>query len=200
MCASFFYFRIKKKEWRARAKLIAGLGYNCVDVYFPWNYHETAPGEFDFSGERDLDYFLSICEENNLYVMARPGPYICSEWDGGGLPAWVLCNPGVRQNEPAYLRQVERWYSRILPLLAHHQHSGRGGGCIILLQLENELDFFDCKDVGGYVERLRDMALSHRITVPLFTCAGQGDIKRSGGLIGHCREDFSENREAFDEW
>ena len=184
MCASFFYFRIKKKEWRARAKLIAGLGYNCVDVYFPWNYHETAPGEFDFSGERDLDCFLSICEENNLYVMARPGPYICSEWDGGGLPAWVLCDPGVRQNEPAYLRQVERWYSRILPLLAHHQHSGRGGGCIILLQLENELDFFDCKDVGGYVERLRDMALSHRITVPLFTCAGQGDIKRSGGLTG----------------
>ena len=90
LCASFFYFRIPRKEWASRAKLIAALGYNCVDVYFPWNYHETQPGVFDFSGERDVDSFLRICEENRLYVIARPGPYICSEWDGGALPGWVL--------------------------------------------------------------------------------------------------------------
>lgn len=164
--------------------MIAALGYNCVDVYFPWNYHERNPGEFDFSGERDVAGFLQICEENNLYVVARPGPYICSEWDGGGLPAWVLCDSEIRQNAPGYLQEVERWYDRILPILASHQRSEREDGCIILMQLENELDFFDCKDVEGYVQSLRAMALGRRITVPLFTCAGQGDVKRSGGLAG----------------
>ena len=182
LCASFFYFRIQKKEWASRAKLISDLGYNCVDIYFPWNFHETEPGMFDFTEERDVDSFLKICEENNLYVVARPGPYICSEWDGGALPSWVICNHDIRQNDEKYLAEVKRWYDNILPIIARHQIGEDSNGSVILLQLENELDFFDCQDVEGYISNLRDMALDHGIKVPLFTCAGQGDIKRSGGL------------------
>lgn len=180
LCASFFYFRIPKKEWASRAKLISSLGYNCVDVYFPWNFHEKEPGEFDFSGDRDVSLFLNICAENNLFVIARPGPYICSEWDGGGLPAWIICGTEIRQNDEIYLAEVRRWFDRILPIIAEHQIGKKGS--VILLQLENELDFFDCGDVAGYIGHLREMALDNGITIPLFACAGQGDIKRSGGL------------------
>ena len=180
LCASFFYFRIPQKEWESRARLIAALGYNCVDVYFPWNFHEIEPGTFDFSGDRDISLFLKICAENNLFVIARPGPYICSEWDGGGLPSWVICDTDIRQNDKMYLGQVAGWFDHILPMIARHQSNESGS--VILLQLENELDFFDCEDVEGYIARLRDMALDNGITVPLFACAGQGDIKRSGGL------------------
>lgn len=181
LCASFFYFRIQKKEWAARAKLISSLGYNCVDIYFPWNFHEIEPGMFDFSEERDVDCFLKICEENNLFVVARPGPYICSEWDGGALPAWVLCNNEIRQNDESYLIEVKKWFDKILPIIEKHQ-IGKEKGSVILLQLENELDFFDCDDVEGYIEHLKKLALDKGITVPLIACAGQGDIKRSGGL------------------
>lgn len=180
LCASFFYFRIPKKEWASRAKLISSLGYNCVDIYFPWNFHEIEPGTFDFSEDRDVDSFLRICEENNLFVIARPGPYICSEWDGGGLPSWVICNTEIRQNDPWYLAEVKKWFDRILPIIARHQIDENGS--VILLQLENELDFFDCDDVEGYIGSLREMALSNGITIPLFACAGQGDIQRSGGM------------------
>lgn len=182
LCASFFYFRIPKKNWASRARLLSSLGYNCVDIYFPWNFHESEPGMTDFSEERDVDCFLRICEENNLFVIARPGPYICSEWDGGGLPSWVICGNEIRQNDGQYLMEVKKWYDKILPIIARHQIGGLENGSVILLQLENELDFFDCLDVTGYMEGLRKMALDNGITVPLFACAGQGDIKRSGGL------------------
>jgi beta-galactosidase len=182
LCASFFYFRIQKKEWASRAKLISALGYNCVDIYFPWNFHETEPGMFDFSEERDVDCFLKICEENNLFVVARPGPYICSEWDGGALPSWVIYNNDIRQNDEKYLAEVRKWFDKILPIIARHQIGENSNGSVILLQLENELDFFDCGDVEGYIGNLKQMAFEHGITVPLFACAGQGDIKRSGGL------------------
>ncbi len=182
LCSSFFYFRIPPKEWESRAKLISSLGYNCVDVYFPWNFHETEPGIFDFSEERDIERFLEICERNSLFVVARPGPYICAEWDGGGLPAWVLSEYEIRQNDKGYLAEVEKWFDTILPIIAKHQIDDRGNGCVIFLQLENELDFFDCSDAEGYIENLKKMALSNGIGVPLFVCAGQGDVKRSGGL------------------
>ena len=182
LCASFYYFRILKKEWAKRAKLISDLGYNCVDIYFPWNFHETEPGLFDFTEERDVDCFLNICEANNLFVVARPGPYICSEWDGGALPSWVICNTKIRQNDAKYLAEVRKWYDKILPIIKKHQITEKSEGSVILLQLENELDFFDCDDVEGYIGSLKQMAIDQGITVPLFACAGQGDIKRSGGL------------------
>ncbi|MEU9835105.1 beta-galactosidase [Streptosporangium sp. NPDC048047] len=178
LCASLFYFRIPRGLWRERLRAVRESGYPCVDVYFPWNHHELAPGEWDFTGERDVAAFLAMAHEEGLLVLARPGPYICSEWDGGGLPAWLPLVEGlrVRQCEPRYLAHVRHWYDRILPLL-------RECPAVALVQLENELDFFDCDDPAGYVTALRDMALEHGIDVPLVACAGQGDLARASGEV-----------------
>ncbi len=188
LCASLFYFRLPRAQWRARLAQVAESGYTCVDVYLPWNFHELAPGEWDFSGERDVAAFLDLARDAGLHVIARPGPYICSEWDGGALPAWLTLDPElrVRQNEPRYLAQVERWFDRILPILAARQVDPGGtpsAGSIIAVQLENELDFFDCHDRTGYLSALRDLARAGGIRVPLIACAGQGDLAGATGDV-----------------
>lgn len=181
LCASLFYFRIPRDEWEDRIRKLKASGYNCADVYFPWNYHETAPGQWDFGGDRDAEEFLRLLESNGLFVIARPGPYICSEWDGGGIPAWVLTDRTlrIRQNDPDYLGHVRRWYEKILPVIAAHQADK--GGSVILMQLENELDFYDCDDSRGYMDALRGMAREMGITVPVFGCAGQSDANAATG-------------------
>ncbi|MDQ8734320.1 beta-galactosidase [Paenibacillus sp. LHD-38] len=181
LCASLFYFRIPRALWKERMAQLKAFGYNSIDVYFPWNYHETAEGKWDFSGERDVSEFLAAAAEAGLYVVARPGPYICSEWDGGALPAYLLTKElKLRDNDEGFLSYVAKWFDRILPLLKQYQ-AGEGG-TVIGVQLDNELDFYDCHDPKGYISALRDMALSHGITVPLFACAGQGGILQASGL------------------
>ncbi|MBO3103937.1 beta-galactosidase [Cellulomonas fengjieae] len=183
LCASLFYFRMPRETWAARLAQVRASGYTVIDVYLPWNFHELAPGEWDFDGRRDVGAFLDLAHEAGLAVIARPGPYICSEWDGGALPAWLPLTPGLglRQAEPLYLEQVRRWFDQALPLLASRQH-GRGGS-VVAVQLENELDFFDTADRPAYVRALRDMALAHGITVPLIACAGQGDTSGATGDV-----------------
>ncbi|MEJ3747353.1 beta-galactosidase [Actinomycetes bacterium KLBMP 9797] len=183
LCASLFYFRLPREEWAARLAQVRASGYTCVDVYLPWNFHETAPGQWSFDGRRDVATFLDLAHEAGLYVIARPGPYICSEWDGGALPAWLGLDPQlrVRQNEPRFLAEVSRWFDQVLPLLAARQYPA--GGSIIMVQLENELDFFDCADRTGYLTALRDQAVAHGITVPLIACAGQGDLAGATGDV-----------------
>lgn len=181
LCASLFYFRIPRALWKERMEQVKAFGYNSIDVYFPWNYHEKNEGEWDFSGERDISAFLTAAAETGLYVVARPGPYICSEWDGGALPAYLLTKElKLRDNDEGFLSYVAKWFDRILPLLKQYQ-AGEGG-TVIGVQLDNELDFYDCHDPKGYISALRDMALSHGITVPLFACAGQGGILQASGL------------------
>ncbi|MFF1820751.1 beta-galactosidase [Kribbella sp. NPDC058245] len=181
LCASLFYFRLPREQWRARLDQVRASGYTCVDVYLPWNFHELAPGRWDFEGRRDVAAFLDLAHEAGLSVIARPGPYICSEWDGGALPAWLGLDPElqVRQNEPRFLEQVAAWFDQVLPIVAARQHSV--GGPVIMVQLENELDFFDCTDRPGYLTALRKLAIGHGITVPLIACAGQGDLYGATG-------------------
>ncbi|MET9787742.1 beta-galactosidase [Streptomyces canus] len=183
LCASLFYFRLPREQWRARLEQVRDSGYTCVDVYLPWNFHELAPGRWSFDGRRDVAAFLDLAQETGLYVIARPGPYICSEWDGGALPAWLGLDPDlrVRQHEPRFLAQVTAWFDQVLPLLAERQYPANGP--VIMVQLENELDFFDCEDRAGYLTALRDQALSHGITVPLIACSGQGDIEGATGDV-----------------
>ncbi|GAA4061020.1 beta-galactosidase [Streptomyces shaanxiensis] len=181
LCASLFYFRLPVEQWRERLAQVRASGYTCVDVYLPWNFHELAPGRWSFEGRRDVAAFLDLAHEEGLYVIARPGPYICSEWDGGALPAWLGLDPElrVRQNEPRYLEQVIAWFDQVLPLLAERQYPANGP--VIMVQLENELDFFDCADRTGYLTALREAALGHGITVPLIACSGQGDLAGATG-------------------
>lgn len=182
LCASLFYFRIPRALWKDRLEKAKKYGYNCIDVYFPWNYHERQEGVWDFRGEKDAQQFLQLAADAGLLVIARPGPYICSEWDGGALPAYLLTkeNMRLRDNNPHFLQHVERWYERIMPILREAQW-GRGG-TVIAVQLDNELDFYGCEDPNGYISALRDMALHHGITVPLVACAGQGGIYEASGL------------------
>jgi len=185
LCASLFYFRLPREVWEARLAQVRATGYRAIDVYLPWNFHETAPDVWDFEGRRDVGEFLDLAHAAGLAVIARPGPYICSEWDGGALPAWLALEDGLqlRQAEPKFLAQVRRWFDRALPILAERQW-GRGGS-VIAVQLENELDFFDTRDRHAYITALRDMAIAHGIEVPLVACAGQGDLNgATGGVEG----------------
>jgi hypothetical protein len=183
LCASLFYFRLPREVWADRLAQVAASGYTLVDVYVPWNFHETAPGRWDFTGRRDVGAFLDLARDAGLGVIARPGPYICSEWDGGALPAWLTLEDGLalRQAEPRYLGHVEAWFDQVLPLLAARQRDR--GGAVVALQVENELDFFDTADRPAYLTRLRDLALRHGVGVPLVACAGQGDLTGATGGV-----------------
>lgn len=181
LASSLFYFRIPRERWDRRMKLLKTAGYNAIDVYFPWNYHEISPGVWDFQKNRDVEYFLKLARENELFVIARPGPYICSEWDGGAIPAWLYADGiPVRQDDPAFLKAMHAWYSHILPILSEYQITRQG--TVVCMQIENELDFYDCKSPVTYMGKLKKMAESFGMEVPLFYCCGQDDIVKSGGL------------------
>ena len=190
LCASLFYFRIPREDWQRRMQDLRACGYNCIDVYFPWNFHELHPDDWCFEGMHDCAAFLDLAAENNLYVIARPGPYICSEWDGGALPAWLgdVCSV-IRQNDPDYLRYLSRWLRRILPIIAAHE-AGKGGS-VVAVQLENEMDFFACGEPEAYMAKLESLAREIGITVPLIACAGECDIQGAGGTAGQMRPSFN---------
>lgn len=190
ICASLFYFRIPSELWHDRIRKIKKIGYNCVDVYFPWNYHAVSPGEWDFSAQKNIEDFLELLSREQMYVIARPGPYICSEWDGGAIPAWVLTGDlPIREADEKFLGKVEEWYSRILPKIARYQCTK--GGTVVMLQLDNELDFFDCQDPKAYMGELKNMAIKYGIEVPLVGCAGQGSVERATGCVNGIEPTFN---------
>lgn len=180
LCASLFYFRIPREDWEERMHQLRMTGYNCIDVYIPWNFHELQPGRWDFEEMHDVAAFLALAARNDLYVVARPGPYICSEWDGGALPGW-LYEEGMplRQNDPRYLERLGVWLKKILPVVAENE-VGRGGS-VVAVQLENEMDFFACAQPEGYTAWLRDTARACGVRVPLTVCVGQCDVQGAGG-------------------
>ncbi|HWC81196.1 MAG TPA: beta-galactosidase, partial [Pseudonocardiaceae bacterium] len=112
-------------------------GYDAVTVYFDWDYSSPSPGSYNFTGVRDMNTFLNLAQQAGLYVIARPGPYINAETDGGGIPSWVLTSPnGYRSDVQPYLSAAEQWLSEIDPIIAAHQITR--GGDVILYQVENE--------------------------------------------------------------
>jgi len=182
LCASLFYFRIPRGHWRDRMLQLRAYGYNCIDVYFPWNWHEIREGVWEMDGEKDVAAFLQTAAEVGLWVVARPGPYICSEWDGGGLPAYLHTKEGmvIRDNNQPFLNAVTHWFDQVMPILARYQIGEEG--TIICVQLDNELDFYGCRDPKGYISALRDMAIARGIKVPLIACAGQGGLVEASGI------------------
>lgn len=179
------YFRLHPDDWRLRLEALKACGFNTVDTYVAWNYHEQREGEFDFSaGNRDLDRYLSLCGELGLWVYFRPGPYICNEWDGGGLPTWLYTKPEVdlRQNQPAYLSYALRYLHQVNQIASKHLYTD--GGPVILYALENELDFYHCRDPHGYISALKNQATQDGIDVPLTCCIGlKTHIKAATGLV-----------------
>ncbi|MGP9536366.1 beta-galactosidase [Brachybacterium sp. AOP43-C2-M15] len=185
LCSSLFPFRIPRSQWDHRLQLVAESGYRMIDLYVHWGFHEEAPGRIDLtSPERDLGHFLDLARTHGLLVMARPGPYICSETDGGGLPWWLHGDAdgapaALRTTDPAYLAAVDRWFGAVIPLLADAQVTR--GGSVALVQIENELDFFDCPDPDAYMDHLARSARAHGIEVPIIACAGQGELAGATG-------------------
>lgn len=185
LCSSVFPFRIPSELWQHRLELVRRSGYRMIDLYVHWGFHEEVEGKIDLvSQERDLARFLDLAHQQGLLVMARPGPYICSETDGGGLPWWLHgAGPGapgtVRSMDPVYLEAVGRWFDAVMPVLAAAQTTR--GGPVALVQIENELDFFDCEDPAAYMEQLAQRTRSHGIDVPIIACAGQGELSGATG-------------------
>ena len=175
------YFRTVPEYWEDRLTKLKAAGFNTVETYVCWNLHEKKPGEFDFSGILDIEKYLEIAQKVGLYAIVRPGPYICAEWDFGGLPAWLLKdkNMQIRCMYPDYLKCVERFYKELLPRLVPHLESH--GGNIIAMQVENEYGSYgNDKDYLRYVEKLtRDC----RIDCLLFTSDENTNNMISGGSL-----------------
>lgn len=178
---SIHYFRIVPEYWRDRLEKLKSLGMNTVETYIPWNMHEPEKGKFVFDGMCNVVEFVKIAEELGLYVILRPSPYICAEWEFGGLPGWLLSGEGMRLrvSDPAFLGHVQDYYNVLLPILKPLQITE--GGNVILMQIENEYGYFG--NDRRYMEQLRDMLRAGGITVPLITSDEPKDESMEGGSV-----------------
>ncbi len=174
------YARIPREYWRDRLKKARAMGLNTVSTYVFWNAHEPRPGVYDFSGSLDAAAFIRMAQEEGLYVILRPGPYSCAEWDLGGFPAWLLADPKIvlRSTDPKFLEPAGRWLRRLGQELAPLQ-LGRGGP-ILAVQVENEYGSFG--NDKSYVKWVRDTLLAAGFTDSLLYTADGGDELLAGTL------------------
>lgn len=139
---SIHYPRVPRAYWSDRIRKAKAMGFNCIGTYIFWNAHEKTPGEFDFSGNLDIAEFARACQKEGMWLIVRPGPYICSEWDFGGMPPWLLKDPEiqVRTNDPKFLKATARYMKAVGKELRDLQVTH--GGPIIQVQVENEYGQF----------------------------------------------------------
>ena len=175
------YWRIVPEYWEDRLKKLRACGFNTVETYVAWNLHERREGEFDFSGNLDIERYISIAESLGLKVIVRPGPYICSEFDFGGLPSWLLAYPDVhlRCNDPKYLEKVRPYYRELLSRVKPHLCTNGGG--VIMLQIENEYGSYG--DDKEYLKAVADMYREYGIDCLLYTSDGPMFWMLSGGTL-----------------
>jgi hypothetical protein len=186
---TFHYFRCPKELWPARFQAIKDAGFNTVETYTPWNYHEQqkpdSPADFSkITDLQDLDDWLSMAEKYGFYIIVRPGPYICAEWSNGGFPRWMSTlekpaglaeNAFLRTDNPDYLAWCKHWYDAVLPVVAKHQITRRAPGQpgVILVQVENEYDYPKWISTEAKINDLTALvqdAQADGIDVPLITC------------------------------
>lgn len=174
------YFRIAPTHWRQTLQNLQAMGCNCVETYIPWNLHEPQKGTFDFTGIANVTKFLDIAEELGLYIIVRPSPYICAEWDFGGLPAWLLADPSmrIRSQHPGYLQAVKEYYHVLLPKLAPYQVTR--GGRLLLVQVENEYGSYG--EDKMYLKFLAE-ELRRYFDVPLVTSDGGWEEVLEAGTL-----------------
>lgn len=161
------YARVRPELWRDRFSKVRQAGFNTVDTYIFWNYHERRPGEFDFS---ELEQYLRLAKEFGFWVIVRPGPYVDAEFDRGGFPAYVIAQRfPVRSMHPQSLRTSKHWYDQVLSIIRRHQITA--GGPIILMQIENEIDFTNVPEPEQkeYIRFLARLAWGTGIEVPLIS-------------------------------
>jgi beta-galactosidase len=177
------YFRIVKEYWRDRLIKLKNLGCNTVETYIPWNMHEPHKGTFCFEGMLDIKEYIKLAQEIGLWVIVRPSPYICAEWEFGGLPAWLLAEDGMRLRgsyEP-FLNHVREYYNELFKILSPLQINY--GGPIIMMQIENEYGYYG--NDTNYLETLKEIMIKNGTVVPLVTSDGPwGDALKCGSVPG----------------
>lgn len=164
------YFRIAPSEWRETLENLKAAGLNTVETYIPWNIHEPQEGHFNFEGRYDIQKFVKLAQELGLYVILRPSPYICAEWEFGGLPAWLLkySDMTVRSNTPRFMEKVASYYAELFKVLVPLQITH--GGPVLMMQVENEYGSFgNDKD---YLRAIKQLMENNGVDVPLFTSDG----------------------------
>lgn len=178
---AFHYFRVHPDQWRDRLERLAVMGLDTIETYVPWNLHEPELGRYDFDGIADLGRFLDTVAELGLDAIVRPGPYICAEWENGGLPSWLTGIPGitVRTQDQQYVDAVDRWFDELIPLIAARQRTR--GGPVTMVQVENEYGSYGSD--REHLRHLRDGLMARGIDVPLFTSDGADDHWLTGGTV-----------------
>lgn len=208
LSGSIHYFRVVPEYWRDRLEKLKNMGCNTVETYIPWNFHEAEKGSFNWSGAHDVCRFLEIAQELGLYIIVRPSPYICAEWEWGGLPAWLLQNPKMRLrcSDPDYLKAIRDYYQELIPKLVPYQIDN--GGKIILVQVENEYGYYG--DDTAYMQYLADLMREFGITVPFVTSDGPWnrdvftsgqipDVLPTGNFGSGCEWQFSQMKKMMPE-
>ena len=175
------YFRVVPEYWRDRLEKLKMLGCNTVETYVPWNLHEPEKGVYRFDGMLDIKRFLTIAQETGLQAIVRPAPYICAEWEFGGLPYWLLNEDDmeIRSYNRKFLDLMDRYFDELLPKLAPLQKTN--GGPIILMQVENEYGAYG--NDKRYMRYMADAMRKRGIDVPLVTSDGTWEDYMQNGSI-----------------
>jgi beta-galactosidase len=178
-CGEIHAARVPREYWRHRLRMARAMGLNTVCAYLFWNQIEQQEGRFDWSGQADAAEFCRIAQEEGLWVILRPGPYSCAEWEMGGTPWWMLQKGDItlRSRDPAYLGPARKYLHEVGAVLAPLQVTR--GGPIVMVQVENEYGFYG--DDAGYMEAIRQALLDAGFDVPLFAC-NPPDVMKNGLL------------------
>ena len=174
--------RIPKEYWRHRIQMTKAMGCNTVAVYVFWNYHETKPGIFDFTTEnRNIAEFIKICQQEGMWVLLRPGPYVCGEWDFGGIPPYLLKIPDIkiRCMDTRYMNAVTGYVNRFSKEIKSLQCTN--GGPILMVQIENEYGSYG--NDRQYIDALTKLWLKNGINVPFYTADGPTAFMLDAGSV-----------------
>ncbi|ADW71089.1 glycoside hydrolase family 35 protein [Granulicella tundricola] len=177
------YPRIPRAAWRDRLRKARAMGLNAVTVYAFWNFHEEEEGHFDFTGQRDIAEFVRIAQQEGLFVILRPGPYVCAEWDLGGYPSWLLKSPAVnlRSLDSRYIAAADKWMKALGQQLAPLQAAK--GGPILAVQVENEYGSFPDSaqpNAQAYLDRVHQMVLDAGFKDSLLYTGDGADVLARG--------------------
>ena len=177
--AELHYPRIPRPYWEQRIKMCKALGMNTICLYVFWNIHEQQEGKYDFTGNNDVAAFCRLAQKNGMYVIVRPGPYVCAEWEMGGLPWWLLKKKDIRlrEDDPYFLARVKAFEAEVGRQLA--PLTIQNGGPIIMVQVENEYGSYGVNK--QYVSQIRDIVKASGFDkVTLFQCDWASNFENNG--------------------